>query len=568
MASFKITIDHTKVEGDLTNFAYLFTEDVPGIPAGFWTVFDQQKIRFWDSTESTELDREIVHFDSVGEEVEAWVNVPSVSSSVDTVIVCNYGDSATPNDDAVWDVRNAQQVLHFQDVTESVVSDSSSNDIDGDPTNMSPSPPVAGRIQEGIAFAGAGYIQYDNNPSGPGKVPYHLDANTGSISMWLKANTVDATRAMWDAGVTGVSNAYMRLYVTSDGDLRFVYRSYSNSFGDDYVRGDVGAGTIQAGTWYHVVWTSDGSNYALYVDGQAVSISYSGNDNGKWFQDFNKSGAADFEEVIGAGTSAVNRFWNGYLDEVRVIDHTMTADEVKAEYNNQNSPATFSSAEEVPNPPTPPTPVTNDIADLSRTQLRWMRKPNWARAPQREFDLNRVIHQDGATTVEITSLNDLLPYTLQYRYTNVNKAEERALLNWFEERKSRTQRFWLPSWKELYTLAEDANVYDDHLLIENAGTFDAFQGIERVFILTHDGYLITRHVTSVAVGPNDTEILYLESVLQREVLMSQVAWFGRFILGRFNDDSLNLQYRTAHVSEVTVEFRELIREYSVGGDLS
>lgn len=206
----------------------------------------------------------------------------------------------------------------------------------------------------------------------------------------------------------------------------------------------------------------------------------------------------------------------------------------------------------------------NDIADLSRTQLRWMRKPNWATAPKREFDLNRVIHRDGATTVEITSLNDLLPYSLQFRYLNVDKAEEKELLEWFEARQGRTQRFWTPSWKELYTLTEDAGVYDDHLTIENAGTFDAYQGNERVFILTHDGYLITRHVTSVAVGPNNTEILYLESVLQREVLMSQVAWFGLFLLVRFDDDALNLRYTTAHVSEVNVKLRELIREYSVG----
>jgi hypothetical protein len=208
--------------------------------------------------------------------------------------------------------------------------------------------------------------------------------------------------------------------------------------------------------------------------------------------------------------------------------------------------------------------MTNDIADLSRTQLRWMRKPNWASAPQREFDLNRVIHQDGATTVEITSLNDLLPYTLKCEYTNVNKAEEKELLEWFEARQARTQRFWTPSWKELYTLSYDANMYDDHLVIENAGCFDAFQGQERIFILTHDGDLITRHVTSVAVGPANTELLYLSTVLQRDVLVSQVAWFGRFLLVRFDKDSLNMKYETTHVSEVDVQLRELIREYTVG----
>lgn len=208
--------------------------------------------------------------------------------------------------------------------------------------------------------------------------------------------------------------------------------------------------------------------------------------------------------------------------------------------------------------------MTNDVADLSRTQLRWMRKPNWARAPQREFDLNRVIHQDGATTVEITSLNDLLPYSLRYHYTNVTKAEERELLDWFEARKGRTERFWVPAWKELYTLAADAMLYDDFLVIDNAGCLDAYQGIERIFILKHDGSLITRHVTSVAVGAGNTEILYLASVLQVPIAAADVAWFGRFVLARFDADSLNVKYRTAHVSEVDVELRELIREYSVG----
>jgi len=208
--------------------------------------------------------------------------------------------------------------------------------------------------------------------------------------------------------------------------------------------------------------------------------------------------------------------------------------------------------------------MSNDVQDLSRTQLRWMRKPNWASPPKREFDLNRVIHQDGATTVEITSLNDLLPYSLRYRYTNVNKAEEKELLEWFEARRGRTQRFWVPAWKELYTLSYDAVMYDDHLVIDNAGCFDAYQGNERIFILTHDGDLITRHVTSVAVGPANTELLYLATVLQRDVLVSQVAWFGRFLLARFDKDGLNMKYETAHVSQVDVNLRELIREYSVG----
>lgn len=221
-------------------------------------------------------------------------------------------------------------------------------------------------------------------------------------------------------------------------------------------------------------------------------------------------------------------------------------------------------------PPTPPVPSpdVDDIADLSRTQLRWMRKPNWSRAPDRRFDLNRVIHHDGASTVEITSLNDLLAYRVQCGYLNTTKAEERELLDFFEARKGRTQRFWTPVWKDLFTLASDALVYDDHLTIENAQTVNAFQGHERIFILTNSGHLITRHVTSVAVGPSSTEILYLESVLQRAIDVSDIAYFGRFILARFDSDSLTLRYTSAGVSRVEVRFRELIREYSTGGAAS
>ena len=76
MPSFKLTIDHTKVTGTLTNFPVLFSENVTGIPSQFWSgVIDPDglDIRFYDTDNATELKREIFSINKIAKTIEAWI---------------------------------------------------------------------------------------------------------------------------------------------------------------------------------------------------------------------------------------------------------------------------------------------------------------------------------------------------------------------------------------------------------------------------------------------------------------------------------------------------------------
>jgi len=70
------------------------------------------------------------------------------------------------------------------------------------------------------------------------------------------------------------------------------------------------------GTWHHVAYTWDGATNRLYVDGAAVTPTATSHDSG-----------AVTDAFLGA-TSASAGFYNGSLDEVRVYDRALTAQEV------------------------------------------------------------------------------------------------------------------------------------------------------------------------------------------------------------------------------------------------
>jgi hypothetical protein len=85
--------------------------------------------------------------------------------------------------------------------------------------------------------------------------------------------------------------------------------------------------------WHHVVCTYDGARVRSYIDGSPDrTYNYS-----------SALDAASFNYDLGVG---VNAGWNdswyqGKIDEVRISKNTRSADWIAAQYNNQNTPATF-----------------------------------------------------------------------------------------------------------------------------------------------------------------------------------------------------------------------------------
>ena len=85
----KITIDHTLVAEDLSDFPVLITHAV--VQASLFTHArsDGADIVVPAGDETTRLKRELVTYDAMAGELELYVKIPSLSSVVDTV-VCVY----------------------------------------------------------------------------------------------------------------------------------------------------------------------------------------------------------------------------------------------------------------------------------------------------------------------------------------------------------------------------------------------------------------------------------------------------------------------------------------------
>ena len=111
-----ITISHTQVSGaaNLTNFPVLvsLTSD-PNLPAEAKS--DGSDLLFTDSSGTLKLNHEIEKYSSANGQLLAWVQVPSLSPTVDTTIYLYYGNSSAAdqqNKAAVWSA-GYQGVWHF-----------------------------------------------------------------------------------------------------------------------------------------------------------------------------------------------------------------------------------------------------------------------------------------------------------------------------------------------------------------------------------------------------------------------------------------------------------------------
>jgi len=340
---FQITIDHTKVSGNLTNYAFLFNEEMLGIPDDFWAG-TKQGIRFYDSANVTELDREIVLFDSDSEKVEAWVNIPSVSSTKDTAILCHYGGDERSNDVGVWDARDAQLVHHYQDV-DSGASDSSSNDEASSLTNASE---AEGQINDAVEFAGDGFVEVPD-------LRQHLTSDRGTIKAWVRYNTVVPGAIFILTKMNSTSVYFYLAYNTVNNyNMYFVWRLVDGAFGGNYILGYSDYVPTED-EFFHIALTSDGDSYNMYINGVKKTLSFWSNsvDNGKWFGDLGMSSDESATVFIGkysrSGSSQL--YLNGRVDELVVMDHVMSDEEIATEYENQKNAASFASSGEYTAPP-------------------------------------------------------------------------------------------------------------------------------------------------------------------------------------------------------------------------
>jgi hypothetical protein len=325
-----ITIDRTKVAGDLAGFPVLVSlASDAGLPAHARP--DGGDILFTASDGITEIPHEIESYTGTDGTLIAWVKVPHLSSGTDTLLYLYYGNPEAP---APADWREVwsggyRGVWHLGEETGALRMDSTRNANHLSDTHGVALSPV-GRIggaadftaaqsqrltitdaaQTGLDVTGPltleAWVRTDRVNSGP---YYFIEKAKGSCSegdppYYFRLNDGDATHERENALVTG----------TCHGDGQGINGPMAS---------------VSAGTWYHLTAVSDGSALRVYRNGvQTNSRAYS-------------SGIFDSDGDFNLGGRRTTQFFDGQLDEVRVSAVARSAPWIRTQFNNQNSPSGF-----------------------------------------------------------------------------------------------------------------------------------------------------------------------------------------------------------------------------------
>ncbi|MFW9818706.1 MAG: DUF2341 domain-containing protein, partial [Candidatus Thorarchaeota archaeon] len=324
----EITIDHTKVFGtnNLINFPVLisiFDSDLHDNvqPDGDDIAFNNGTGWLYHEIESFNQ-----NYNSTHAQLVAWVCVPLLSPSVNTIIRMYYGNStmeSQENNHGVWD-SNFIGVWHLSEESGPVI-DSTLNRNNGDVTGASLT--SSAMIDGGYDFVRS-EIDYIEMP-GTGN-EFQLEDFT--VEVWIK--TPDST----------VSNDY---YIVTQS-LYYDTEAWAINICDDTGHLNEGRFTmkisgdqqtvysnseITGNEWHHLVGVRGSSQLLIYIDGLLANSNID-----------NKPGQcikSSKNISIGSAITVDSEDFNGIIDEVRISKAARSSDWIKTEYNNQYTPNLF-----------------------------------------------------------------------------------------------------------------------------------------------------------------------------------------------------------------------------------
>ena len=330
-----MTLSHTNVSGStaLTNFPVLFSVTDPNLKTvangGSVGKVDGSDILFTAADGLSKLNHEIESYNGATGQVAAWVQVPSLSPSADTVLYVYYGNASASDQQskaATW--NGFAGVWHMNNAAAPAL-DSTANLSPAAVSHGAPAFGVAGQIDKGVGFNGAGDKLTANGAGMAG-------STTATWSGWINWGDFSNENIIGSLGPFGS----LRLEgnngggYTAWGPAILVTLSLNGQTNTQW------APAPSLNTWHYVSLVADISQPAsgemkLYIDGQAQPLqTYAGN-NG------NNTGTFSNETVYFGGWIYDWFYGNGKLNEVRLTPAARSSDWVLTEYRNQSSPGTF-----------------------------------------------------------------------------------------------------------------------------------------------------------------------------------------------------------------------------------
>ena len=328
----EITIDRSKViSGPHSSFPVLisFSSDAD---LASKAQSDGDDIVFVNNATGTKLNHEIELFENITGKLIAWVNVSSLSSTVNTVLYVYYGNPSCSNQEnpqGVWDSSSYVMVQHLNE-TSGICYDSTSHNYDGTPVG------ALNHNAVGIIDGADGFNGVNSTISVP--QPSLTNYTVGmTLSAWVKFNNNTNRQGIiykWNTGSGQYGYYFEYLQHATYGKCLCFYACSTSAVSPQ--TGHYGAFTPTVGVWYHVAAVWAPNQYAkTYVNGVLATDKYHTTLISRIFNN-------NLEPLlVGARTVTGVLVMNGSIDEARVIKIARPVGWLTTEFNNQNDPSSF-----------------------------------------------------------------------------------------------------------------------------------------------------------------------------------------------------------------------------------
>jgi MSHA biogenesis protein MshQ len=327
-----ITIDHSQVAGDLSDFPVLVS--MVDSDLAIKAQSDGDDVLFLDGDGvAYRLFHEIELFDGSDGELVAWVNVPVVSDSEDTILYMYYGNSDCGNQEYptyVWD-SNYCSIWHLDDFDDSTMNGNDGLNHGTDDCN--------GKIGNAKDF---NRVDYDYIDLGDMQEPADKKTTTATFEMWVNPNNFDISNALINKANTGQYEPDKLSYGFSINDERKIHCAIFS--GTWYPSGNkiyfaTNDPLLESDSWQHI-------SIAINLLEQKANIYFNGEekDNTRTIVGTPPSCFynIDYPEEIGKLVwETATRRYDGAMDEVRISKICRSSEWVITEFNNQNDPSSF-----------------------------------------------------------------------------------------------------------------------------------------------------------------------------------------------------------------------------------
>jgi hypothetical protein len=320
----KITIDHTKIIDDLTDFSLLIYLKDEGLKENAKRL--GKDIIFVDS-DNKKLKRDIETYNSLTGELFAWVKIPFLSSMEDTEIYIYYGNSKTVqvDEEETWD-ENFLMVQHFEEVIGDSL-DSTANNIDGK---------LQGDLKQGAVGKISRTYEFDGIDDFVALEDSVLfsDLNNITIGAWILPK-----QAQEDRGIIGWEGDQYSAWQIILGKQEHIFRaSISESSYQLYLRT-----SLEKDKWHYLTFVYDGEHLISYLDGEEKSIrNVPKGTLTKKKGEFVTIGRYKGESWISSlGQVFKSYSFNGLIDQVEISNIARSYFWIKTRFDNQNNPSSF-----------------------------------------------------------------------------------------------------------------------------------------------------------------------------------------------------------------------------------